>query len=114
MPFESSAGPGSATPQPPSYPPADAPRDTIITHLRSHNLCFARAFSGKCTRATCRYSQDTVPAGFYSAVSREKRGMPPRQVVASFSEAAYEFAMEMRLLDAADNGVLEADTADST
>lgn len=81
VPFESSSarsGSTTAQPQPqppmPSYPPADAPRDAIINHMRSHNQCFSRAFSGKCGRAACRYDHDTIPAGFYSAVSRERRG----------------------------------------
>ncbi|CAN0258076.1 unnamed protein product, partial [Scytosiphon promiscuus] len=104
VPFESSPRSQPVTPQPPSYPPADAPRDAIVRHLRTNNMCFARAFSGKCQRVRCSYSHDTVPAGFYRAVSREKGGAPPRQVVASLSEAAYEFAVEMGLVDMEDRG----------
>lgn len=114
VPFESSArsSPAPVQPQPPlpAYPPADAPRDTIVSHLRTHNLCFARAFSGRCNRASCRYSHDTVPACFYNSVSRERRGAPPRQIVESLTEAQYEFAALMGLVDDTDRGTFEAST----
>lgn len=95
VPFESPARPKPATPRPPSYAPANVPPDTIISYLRTHKLCFKSAFLGKRDRTTWRYRHDTVPDGFYGEVSRDKRGAPPRLVVALLSESVYEFAMEL-------------------
>eukprot|EP00752_Nemacystus_decipiens_P017631 g15802.t1 len=102
VPFEASGQTAKAAPPAPplpSYPPADAPRRDIISYLQGNSMCYKQVFSGKCTRPNCRYRHDTVPPGFYTEVSRERRqdGAPPRQVVASLSEASYEFAVEMGL-----------------
>eukprot|EP00903_Cladosiphon_okamuranus_P019996 g18370.t1 len=86
-----------------TYPPADAPRQEIISFLRSNNQCYKRVFSGKCNRPSCPFDHEIVPAGFYNAISRERREAaphaPPRQVCASMTEAAYEYCLEMGLLE---------------
>ena len=117
VPFEASARSTNSKPdQPPlpAYPPADAPRGNILDYLRSSNLCFAHAFSGDCRRSTCRYSHDTVPAGFYAPASKEKRGPQQRRVVASLTEAQYEFAALMGLVEDNATGTFEADSSSSS
>lgn len=117
VPFESSARSTHAKPaQPPlpEYPPADASRGTILDYLRANNLCFARVFSGNCRRSYCRYSHDTVPAGFYAAASKEKSGPPPKRVVASLTEEQYQMAALMGLVDDNASGLFEADCDDAS
>lgn len=71
VPFESSTKSAPVAQQPPSYTPANAPSEDIVTNLRTHKLCFARAFSGKCTAraagiASGSYWQDQEEKGSHS------------------------------------------------
>eukprot|EP00752_Nemacystus_decipiens_P015070 g13425.t1 len=80
-------------------------------YLQGNNMCYKRVFSGEFTRPNCRYHHDTVPPAFFTKVSKERRtdGAPPRQVVASLSEASYEFAVEMGLVRPDDLGSHDVD-----
>eukprot|EP00903_Cladosiphon_okamuranus_P014016 g13034.t1 len=122
VPFETSARSGTAaphpepaTPMPPPYPPADASREGVLDFRSTNKFCFRRAFSGKCPRPNCRWRHDTVPAGFYAAISKERAaakersGDRSRHVVASLSEAAYEYVTELGLVEAGASGTFKGD-----